>query len=127
MGDPLRAADGSNPTFADWQENTMTGYADIDSSPTKAWLVENSRNPLAAEAWRLGVEKRPGEELYDIKSDPHQRRNVADDPAYATQKQELRKQLMAVLEKGHDPRLDNDAFDRPPYVVISKTKKGAKK
>jgi len=127
MGDPLRAADGSNPTFADWQENTMTGYQDIDASPTKAWLVGNSTNPIVAEAWRLGIEKRPGEELYDIKNDPYQRRNIADDPAYATQKQELRKQLMAILEKGHDPRLDNDAFDRAPYLVTPKQKKNEKK
>ena len=105
----------------------MTGYQDIDASPTKAWLVGNSTNPIVAEAWRLGVEKRPGEELYEIKSDPHQRRNVADDPAYAIQKQELRKQLMAILEKGHDPRLANDAFDRPPYLVAPKQKKNAKK
>jgi uncharacterized sulfatase len=105
----------------------MTGYQDVDASPTKAWLVGNSTNPIVAEAWRLGIEKRPGEELYDIKSDPHQRRNVADDPAYASKKQELRKQLMAILEKGHDPRLDNDAFDRAPYLEMPKERKAPKK
>jgi uncharacterized sulfatase len=127
LGDPLRATDGSAPTFSDWQESTYTGYADIDASPTKAWLVGNSTNPIVAEAWRLGIEKRPGEELYDLKKDPHQLRNVADDPAYKEQKQALHKQLMAILEKGNDPRLDNDAFDRPPYLIASKAKKAAKK
>jgi hypothetical protein len=32
---------------------------------------------------------------------------------------------MAILEKGHDPRFDNDAFDRPPYLVMPKQKKNA--
>lgn len=125
-GDPGRATDGSHPAFADWLKSTYTGYADIDASPTKAWLVGNSNNAVVAEAWRLGIEKRPGEELYDLKNDPHQRRNVADDPAYAEQKQKLHQQLMAILEKGHDPRLDNDAFDRPPYLVGGKARKAKK-
>lgn len=126
-GDPQRATDGSNPSSVNWRENTYVGYRDIDASPTKAWLVGNSTNPVAAEAWCLGIEKRPGEELYDLKRDPFQRRNIADDPAYAERKQALRKQLMAILEKGRDPRLDNDAFDHPPYRVVRKERKAAKK
>lgn len=126
-GDPKRATDGSSPTFSDWQENHYTGYTDIDASPTKAWLVGNSANPIVAEAWRLGIEKRPGEELYDLKKDPYQLRNIAEDPVYKEQKQALHKQLMAILEKGNDPRLDNDAFDRPPYLAVSQQKKQAKK
>jgi N-sulfoglucosamine sulfohydrolase len=113
-GDPPAATD--KPTAAEWTKSTYTGYADMDASPTKAWLVGNSNNPLVTEAWRLSIEKRPGEELYDLKKDPYQQRNVADDPAYAEQKDALHKQLMSILEKGRDPRLDNDAFDRPPYL-----------
>jgi uncharacterized sulfatase len=125
-GDPAPMKEGSMPTPADWQKNTYTGYADMDASPTKAWLVGNSNNPIVIEAWKLGIEKRPGEELYDLKKDPFQLRNLADDPAYKEQKQALNKQLMAILTNGHDPRLDNDAFDRPPYLIASKGKKAVK-
>lgn len=126
-GDPRAATEGGTSTSADWEKSTYTGYADMDASPTKAWLVGNSTHLIVAEAWRLGIEKRPGEELYDLNKDPYQLRNVAEDPAYKDQKQALHKQVMAILEKGHDPRLDNDAFDRPPYLATAKAKKAAKK
>jgi N-sulfoglucosamine sulfohydrolase len=126
-GDPNPMQEGRIPTPADWQKNTYTGYADMDASPTKAWFVGNSNNPNVIEAWKLAIEKRPGEELYDLKKDPYQLRNLAEDPAYKEQKQALNKQLMAILTNGHDPRLDNDAFDRPPYRKEAKGQKGTKK
>jgi len=60
--------------------------------------------------------KRPEEELYDLKKDPWQMRNVADHPEYAVTLTKLRGQLMKELKTNHDPRLDDDAFDRPPYL-----------
>ena len=61
--------------------------------------------------------KRPAEELYDLAQGPvpdqeprRQSRNTR-----ATRKK-LRGELMAELEANKDPRLANDAFDRPPYL-----------
>lgn len=39
------------------------------------------------------------DELYDIRHDPHERRNLINDPAYAKQIQQLRRQLYAELQR----------------------------
>ena len=43
--------------------------------------------------------------------------NLAADPEYAKPREELRKLLMDELRANHDPRLDHDAFDKPPYMA----------
>lgn len=45
---------------------------------------------------------RPGEELYDIVSDPFQTRNLADDPKYAGEKAALRAKLLQWMERQGD-------------------------
>jgi len=115
MGDPKGAAGDAMPDFEKLCHDTRAAFADIDASPTKAWLIhhrnEEGLDLVLEEAW----EKRPAEELYDLRKDPHQINNVAGDPAHAETLEKLRTQLMAELKKGGDPRLD-DAFDRPPYL-----------
>lgn len=119
MGDPKGAAGDAMPDFDELCHNTRIAFADIDSSPTKAWMVHHRNDadvlPMLAFAW----EKRPAEELYDLAKDPHQMKNLAGDPAYAETLAKLGGQLMAEMGNGKDPRLD-DAFDRPPY--LDKTK-----
>ncbi len=62
--------------------------------------------------------KRPGEELYDLRKDPHQMKNLAEDTAYRETLDSLRRQLMDELTAKKDPRVvDDDAFDRPPYMT----------
>jgi arylsulfatase A-like enzyme len=60
--------------------------------------------------------KRPREELYDLEQDPHQMKNVADDPDYASIAAELRQRLLAELSRTGDPRLLNNGefFETPP-------------
>jgi N-sulfoglucosamine sulfohydrolase len=65
-------------------------------------------------------EKRPEEELYDLRADPHQTKNLAQDPQYYSLLGRLRDQLTRELMANDDPRLRNDAFDRAPYHVKSK-------
>jgi N-sulfoglucosamine sulfohydrolase len=60
--------------------------------------------------------KRPAEELYDLRKDPDQVRNVAADPAYADAKRAMAERLMKVLRDTNDPRL-TDAYERPPYYL----------
>ncbi|QJE94451.1 sulfatase family protein [Luteolibacter luteus] len=43
--------------------------------------------------------------LYDLEKDPAQRRNVIDDPAYASDRKELVEALVAQMEKTGDPQL----------------------
>jgi hypothetical protein len=65
-------------------------------------------------AWGI----RPEEELYALNKDPHQAMNLATDPAYSMILRELRNRLMAELKAKADPRLADDAFDRPPFHVM---------
>lgn len=92
---------------------------DIDRGPTRAWLLDREGDSSIAEAWRLGFGLRPGEELYDVSSDPDQMVNLAEDPAWQQRREELRERLLDELKANADPRLE-DAFDRPPYNVHAK-------
>ncbi len=46
---------------------------------------------------------RPKFELYDLKKDPHEINNLADDPKHAKVLEELRKKLLAFQERTRDP------------------------
>jgi uncharacterized sulfatase len=118
MGDAKSVTGESVPSFEELVRDTRCAFPDIDGSPTKAWLIvhrhEAGMQPFLSLAWG----KRPAEELYDLKKDPHQINNLASDPAYSETRIRLGKKLMEELEKAHDPRLQGDAFDRPPYLSV---------
>lgn len=92
-------------------------YGDIDDSPTKTYLIEHRDDPSVKRLFDLAVAKRPSEELYDLRKDPDQLNNVADDPSYAKGKEELAARLLAELKATGDPRAfgRGDAFDSYPY------------
>lgn len=114
-GDPGSPEDATLP-FDELAKQTYAAYADIDASPTKAWMVRNQADEAIAWHWKLGFGPRPEEELYVLADDPHQVHNRADDPALREQKAQLRAQLMAELERWNDPRLRGGQFDQPPYL-----------
>ena len=60
--------------------------------------------------------KRHAEELYDLRKDPFQMKNLAGNPEYDPVRTKLRAELMDELRANKDPRLANDAFDRAPYL-----------
>jgi len=80
--------------------------------------VKHRNEPQWQEDWRLGFAKRPAEELYDLRRDPDQMHNVADDPAYAKTRVELSTRLMDTLRATGDPRVQGDGltFERPPFI-----------
>jgi N-sulfoglucosamine sulfohydrolase len=111
--------------------NTFVTFADMDASPTKAYIVLNRNKPGMKKFYQYAFGKRPGEELYDLKKDPHQIHNVAADPEYAAARKRLSGRLMDVLTKAKDPRVtgDGSTFDKPPYSdpVGRRKKRGRKK
>lgn len=118
------------------ETNTRAGFADMDASPTKAWLVAHRGDPQWKWHYDFAFGPRPGEELYDLRRDPDQVRNVAADPAYAKTKSELADRLMQTLRTAGDPRVTGDGgtFDRAPFtdpapdpVPAPKKKAGQKK
>jgi len=116
LGDPYRL-DGDNPPTAEQiTEDTRVTLPDEDAGPAKAWLVGQRASSQWQPLYDLAYGKRPREELYDLKSDPHQVKNVAADPKYAAARAELEGRLLAELKRTGDPRLVDDGkfFETPP-------------
>ncbi len=116
LGDPYRL-DGDNPPTAEELKNeTRCTLPDEDAGPTKAWLVSARNDPMWKAHFEWVYGKRPREELFDLKADPHQTKNVVNDPAYASIRSSLEKQLLDELQRTGDPRLVDDGrfFESPP-------------
>ena len=79
-------------------------YGEIDSSPTKTFMMENRDDPTVDRLAELAFGTRPGHELYDLRKNPGQLRKVATEPALADKAKELDGQLMAHLAETGDPR-----------------------
>jgi N-sulfoglucosamine sulfohydrolase len=92
-------------------------YGDCDASPSKEFLLGRRGEPQFAKFFELAFEKRPAEELYDLRNDPAQVNNVAGRPGYAVAQRELRAQLDAWMSQTQDPRASGggEEFDKYPY------------
>jgi arylsulfatase A-like enzyme len=129
MGSPKAAAEANLPTAVQLEHNTLAAFADMDASPTKAWLVYQRDKAEWKWHYDYAFGKRPAEQLFDLRSDPDQTKNVADDPAYAEAKKDLSTRLMKILTDAADPRVTGDGmtFEKPPYSGLpeeGKPKKG---
>ena len=94
-------------------------YADTDGGPTKHYMIDyHNRDSTHHALFELAFAKRPGEELYDLRKDPDQLRNVAADPAYTAVKRQLWNDLLGTLQTTGDPRVRGagDMFDLQPYT-----------
>ena len=100
----------------------------------QSWLVAHWKD----NTWRwhedLAFAKRPGEQLYDLKHDPDQVKNLAGDPALAAKQRELSERLMQTLRTAGDPRVtgDGSTYDKSPFTdadpaALDQGKKGGKK
>lgn len=118
MGDPKAVTESETPPTSALENNTFIAFADMDASPTRAWLVEHRHDPKWKPYFDRAFGKRPAEELYDVRKDPDQVNNVATDPAYATAKKEMAERLMRILTEAGDPRVvgDGETFERPPFT-----------
>jgi arylsulfatase A-like enzyme len=117
-GDPYRLDSSDPPTVEELTEETRVTLPDEDAGPTKAWLVTHRNDLQWKPYYELAYGKRPREELYDLKADPHQMKNVAADPKYAQTRAALEKRLMEELKRTGDPRLVDDGrfFETPPMA-----------
>ena len=90
-------------------------FGDCDDGPTKNWIIDHKDE--ASKYFNLCFAKRPEEELYDLRKDPHQINNVAAVTDYADAKKTLRQRLDQWMKDTRDPRAvkDDDHWDRFPY------------
>ena len=82
----------------------------IDPSPSKQYLRLHRDKPEVKEIAALSFGRRSEEELYDLKKDPDQLTNLAEDPAYQNIRNQLGRQLNAELLKSNDPRMEVDGY-----------------
>jgi arylsulfatase A-like enzyme len=92
-------------------------FGDIDGGPAKQLLLDRRRDPAIRPFFERATAKRPAEELFDLRKDPGQLVNVADDPAYAQARARLRRELEEWQRSTADPRAgtDDDRWDAFPY------------
>lgn len=119
MGDPYHLDKELNQEAKNQiARNTRYTFADMDSGPSKTWLVLNGEKPEWKKYWDYAYAKRPGEELYDLRTDPDYLRNVADEPEYEETRKNLSERLMNILTETEDPRVTGDGkkFERAPFA-----------
>ena len=117
LGDPYRLDGDNSPSFTEIADVTRCTIPDEDAGPTKAWLIGMRNDPKWKSLFDGAYAKRPREELYDLKSDPQQIKNVATDPSYAETRMVLEAQLLDELRRTGDPRLvDNGRFFETPPI-----------
>ncbi|MFP6604787.1 MAG: heparan N-sulfatase, partial [Pirellulaceae bacterium] len=99
-------------------------FGEVDSSPTKQLLMDNKDKPGFKRFYELAFAKRSAEELYSIKKDPGQLRNLAGNPDFDRVRQRLSTQLQDRLVQTKDPRaLGLDApWDYYPYYGLRRNK-----
>jgi len=99
-------------------ESGANTFRDTDPGPAKTFMLEHRSDAAVSNLFELGFGKRPAEEIYDLRKDPAELRNVAADPAYSGVRARLAAELERQLKDWRDPRVlgQGDVFDRYPYL-----------
>ena len=129
LGDHYNLGTDKEPDAGRLTANTFVTIADEDAGPTKAWIVTNRHKLSVKPFFERAYGKRPREELYELKGDPYQMKNVADVIDRKEVVSALRERLMDELKKTNDPRLvaDGRFFETPPMAGPVGRVKGRKK
>lgn len=123
MGDAKGVTEISEPDREELTENTYAAFPDMDSSPTKSWVIQHRNDSQWKWVYDLSFGKRPAEELYDIRADPDMTINLAAEPAHAETKSKMSAQLLKLLQEANDPRLADDViFEKPPFTDAGEPK-----
>jgi arylsulfatase A-like enzyme len=99
-------------------------FGEIDSSPTKTFMMENEDVDGVAHLASLSFGMRPTEELYDVRNDPAQLVNLAGQIDFLKVQAQLRGQLMGHLRETRDPRVvgGDVLWDYYPYYGAMRNK-----
>ena len=81
------------------------GYFDIDSSPSKEFLIDHQNEKEIAPFFRAAVDKRSEYELFDLKNDPDCMINLVENSSYTDVVMEMKARLTKKLISTRDSRL----------------------
>ncbi|MBD3241258.1 MAG: sulfatase-like hydrolase/transferase [Chitinivibrionales bacterium] len=103
-----------------WPAGIPPKYRDVDTSPSKKYLLANRGTPSVNRLFQLAFAKRPPEELYDLRNDPWQMENVVARQPYQAVRQRLADKLREALTASGDPRAlgNGDVFDSYAYYML---------
>lgn len=87
-------------------------YGDVDNGPIKDLILASASGGPHKRHYDLVFAKRPAEELYDLRRDPDQVTNVADQAEYAAVKAALKGRIFDWMRRTADPRVE-PGNDRP--------------
>ena len=79
------------------------GYYDIDAAPSKTFLWKNRNTTEVGPFFQLAVDKRPAVELFDIRKDPGNLHNLADDPKFVQVQKTARRGVGELSQKDRRP------------------------
>lgn len=98
-------------------EANHTAYHDIDEA-AENFVIVHRDDSAYRDYFHWAVDKRPAEELYDIRQDPACLVNLADSAAYREDLLSLRTQLGGYLMRTQDPRVTGhgDVFETYPRL-----------
>jgi N-sulfoglucosamine sulfohydrolase len=121
--DPMRAIETKQflYVFNAWSNGERIMATATTGTPTYRRMRDlSATNPAIAARHEL-YQHRVVEEFYDVEHDPDCLKNLIDDPAFASQRDQLRKDLDAWMVKTKDPMLEvfrrrDDAAFREAYV-----------
>lgn len=115
-GTPRKFDSGGFPTSEDFFTGKLGpmhgGYHDIDACPSLTFLIEKRDDPSVGPFLNLAVDRRPAEELFDIRKDPGCLKNLAADAEFSDVRNRLHERLFEYLKATGDPRVvDADTGD----------------
>ena len=113
---PTGEVEGEEPRYdftdGSWPNVAKAFSFNCDPSPTKQFMRFHRNDAGVKRLADLAFGRHPGEELYDLRTDPDQLLNVASDPHFAAERRKLRDRLEAELRGSGDPRCgEHDSHD----------------
>ncbi len=103
------------------------GWRPLQGGPAVAIMQkEMAADETVRRNYQLCFGLRPDEELYDLKADPYQMKNLAADPRFAEVKASLKKDLADYMRTTTDPRATGhgEVFARYPIWAGGRTQMG---
>ena len=101
-------------------------FGDVDASPSKEYVMNKRSQTDIAPFFQMAFAKRPTEELYDLRSDPDQKKNIVGDRKFGHDLRQLRTQLNQWQMATKDPRATNARFNFDNYPYFGPPVPGAR-